>query len=155
METVLPNRESPPPQCSKVNLLTPGWGEGKISVYCRAPSKQNGQLMLKRPKVPDGFQRWVSFNQWVCWSHQEACGILVLRPGIKLMPLPLECRVLTTGPPGKSSVKGFKRHYFGWGLQLAVFWLVAGELTRWRFENLNHQTSGPNQSGVTVLVVHM
>ena len=42
--------------------------------------------MLKRPKVPDGFQRWVSFNQLVCWAHQEACGILVLRPGIKLMP---------------------------------------------------------------------
>ena len=31
---------------SKVNLLTPGCGEGKYSVYCRTPSKENGQLML-------------------------------------------------------------------------------------------------------------
>ena len=44
------------PVCSKANLLTPGYGEGKYSAYCRAPSKENGQLMLKRPKLPNGFQ---------------------------------------------------------------------------------------------------
>ena len=31
-----------------------------------------------------------------------ACGILVLRPGIKVTPLHWKHRVLTTGPPGKS-----------------------------------------------------
>ena len=32
----------------------------------------------------------------------EACGILVPRPGIELMPSPLEGEVLTTSQPGKS-----------------------------------------------------
>ena len=44
------------PAHSKANLLTPGCGEGKYSVYFRAPSKENGQLMLRRPKLPNGFQ---------------------------------------------------------------------------------------------------
>ena len=41
--------------CSKANLLTPGCGEGEHSVDCRAPSKEKGQLMLKRPKFLDDF----------------------------------------------------------------------------------------------------
>ena len=41
---------------SKTNLLTPGCGEGKYSVYCRVPSKENKQLVLKRPELPNGFQ---------------------------------------------------------------------------------------------------
>ena len=32
------------PTHSKANLLTPGCGEGKCSVYCRAPSKESRQL---------------------------------------------------------------------------------------------------------------
>ena len=44
------------PTHSKTNLLTLGCGEGKHNIDCRAPSKENGQLMLKRPKLPDGFQ---------------------------------------------------------------------------------------------------
>jgi len=30
--------------------------EGKYSIYCRAPSKENGQLVLKRPELPNAFQ---------------------------------------------------------------------------------------------------
>ena len=33
------------PECNKDNLLTLGCSEGKYSVYCRAPSKENGQLI--------------------------------------------------------------------------------------------------------------
>ena len=44
------------PVLSKANLLTSGCGEGKYSVYCREPSKENVQLMLQRPELPDGFQ---------------------------------------------------------------------------------------------------
>ena len=44
------------PMNSKANLLTPACVEGQYSVYCRVPSKENRQLMLKRPKLPDGFQ---------------------------------------------------------------------------------------------------
>ena len=53
------------PARSKANLLTLGCGEGKYSVYCKAPnvgpSKENGQLMRKRPKLPNGFQGSVLF----------------------------------------------------------------------------------------------
>ena len=42
--------------CNRANLVTPGCGEGKYSVYCKAPSKENGQLVLKRPECPEGFQ---------------------------------------------------------------------------------------------------
>ena len=44
------------PEHSKANLLTLSGVEGKYSVYCRAPSKENRHLMLKRPKLSDGFQ---------------------------------------------------------------------------------------------------
>ena len=44
---------------SKANLLIPVCSEGKYSIYCRAPSKKNGQLMLKRPKFPEGVQERV------------------------------------------------------------------------------------------------
>ena len=33
-----------------------GHGEGKYSVYCRAPSKENGHLVLERPELSSGFQ---------------------------------------------------------------------------------------------------
>ena len=46
--------------CSRANLPIPGCGKGKCSIYCKAfsvgPSKENRQLRLKRPKLPDGFQ---------------------------------------------------------------------------------------------------
>ena len=38
------------------HTVKPGCGEGKHSIYCRMPNKQNGKLMLKRPKFLDGFQ---------------------------------------------------------------------------------------------------
>lgn len=44
---------------SKANLLTPGCDEGKYSDYCRTPSKENGQLRLKRPELLHGFQEKV------------------------------------------------------------------------------------------------
>ena len=44
------------PTHSKANLLTVGCGEEKYRVYCRAPNKENRQLMLKRPELPSGFQ---------------------------------------------------------------------------------------------------
>ena len=42
--------------CSKANLLTLGCGEGKCSIYYPAPSKDFRQLVLKRPKLPNGFR---------------------------------------------------------------------------------------------------
>ena len=38
------------------------------------------------------------------WLHHEACGNIVLRPGLNPGPWQGECRVLTTGPLGKSPV---------------------------------------------------
>jgi len=43
------------PVGSKVNLLTLGCSERKYSIYCRAQSKGNGQLMFKRLELPDEF----------------------------------------------------------------------------------------------------
>ena len=40
---------------SNAKALTLGCGEGKYSIYCRAPSQENGQVMLRRPELPDGF----------------------------------------------------------------------------------------------------
>jgi len=37
----------PPALCSKASLLTPSGGEGKCSVYCRAPSKESRSQGLK------------------------------------------------------------------------------------------------------------
>ena len=43
-------------KCSKADLPTPGCGERKYKIYFRVPHKENGKLMLKRPKLPDDFQ---------------------------------------------------------------------------------------------------
>ena len=40
------------PSCSKVNLLTAGFGEDKYSVYCRMSSKKDEQLTLKKTQTP-------------------------------------------------------------------------------------------------------
>ena len=44
------------PICNEANLLTPGCGEGKYSIYHKVLSKQNGQLMFRRLEFPTGFQ---------------------------------------------------------------------------------------------------
>ena len=48
------------PTHSKINLLTLSDDEGKNSIYCKVPSmgpsKENGQLMLERPELTEGFQ---------------------------------------------------------------------------------------------------
>ena len=47
---MLPNRTSVPlPGTHKADLLILGYCEGKYSVYCRAPGKENRQLVPKRP----------------------------------------------------------------------------------------------------------
>ena len=51
--------------CVKANLLTLGCGEGAWSIYCLVPSKENGQLILKRPTFPIGFWGW-HFKEG-CW----------------------------------------------------------------------------------------
>lgn len=55
------------------STVKPGCGKGKYDVYCQAKSKKNGQLMLERPKVPDG-------NIW-----DEGCRM----PGFLLVPVSL------------------------------------------------------------------
>ena len=62
------------PASSKGNLLTPGCGEGRRSVYCRAPSKESRQLVLKRPELPEGFQGKV-FKDRV---KERGCGVCVI-----------------------------------------------------------------------------
>ena len=62
------------PTCSKANILILGCGEGKCNIYCRAPSNESRQLVLKRPKLPEDFQGkvfkdggvYVGGRVWVC-----------------------------------------------------------------------------------------
>ena len=61
---------------SEVNLLTQGCGEGKCSVYCRAPSKESRQPVLKRHQLPDGFQR-KGFKDKVREGSGAVCDQLV------------------------------------------------------------------------------
>ena len=48
------------PSAQQSQSTNTGCGDGKHSIYCKAlnmgPSKENRQLMLKRPKFPSGFQ---------------------------------------------------------------------------------------------------
>lgn len=53
----------PSPTCSKGDLLTPGHGEGKPSVYCRAPYKESRQLVFKTSQLPDRFQESIFKGQ--------------------------------------------------------------------------------------------
>lgn len=44
------------PMHSKANLPTPSCSEGEYRIYCRATSKENRKLELKRSKLLDNFQ---------------------------------------------------------------------------------------------------
>ena len=59
------------PAHSKANLWTPACGEGKYSVYIRAPNKESRQLVLKRPELHSGFQGKVFKRQ----GEGEGCGV--------------------------------------------------------------------------------
>ena len=109
-EVCLPNT------CSKANFLTQDCGERKYSIYCKAPSKEYGQLMLRRHKLPDGFQGSVLKTVRECGGGEVT-----------------ECVV----------------HSY------TVLCLVDSEVIGWSFKNLNHRSSGFNQSGVYMLVVSM
>ena len=45
-----------PAHSRKAYFLIPVCGKGNYSVYCRAPSKENGQFVPKTLEHPDGFQ---------------------------------------------------------------------------------------------------
>ena len=46
----------PPALCSKASLLTPSGGEGKCSVYCRAPSKESRAAGAQKTKILKTFR---------------------------------------------------------------------------------------------------
>ena len=65
----------------KANLLTPGCGEGRGSVYCRRQTRSPGKLVLKTPKLPEGFRGSIFFFNislflfiyfWLCWVFVAA-----------------------------------------------------------------------------------
>ena len=58
----------------RAGLLTVSCDEGKFSVICRVPSKQNRQLMLKILELTDSFQvRVFFFFSFSFYGH--TCGI--------------------------------------------------------------------------------
>lgn len=60
------------PEGNKADLLMPGCGKGKCGIYYKTPSKESRQLVLQRPKLPDGFQGTI-FKDRV---KEEGCGAL-------------------------------------------------------------------------------
>ena len=61
--------------CSKANLLTLGCREGKCSIYYAAPSKDFRQLVLKRPKLPNGFRERILKTGWGREEGREVGGV--------------------------------------------------------------------------------
>lgn len=69
------------PRHSKANLLTLGHGEGKCNVYCKVPSQESRQLVLKRPILLHGFQGNVfkdGIREQGCAVHDQLVDILVI-----------------------------------------------------------------------------
>ena len=77
---------------SKAKLLTAGWREGKCSGYCRVPSMKSRKLVLKRPKLPKGFQAILLKIEWgmglsKVWSAQghSSDKLVVRQSGVNII----------------------------------------------------------------------
>ena len=93
-------------------------------------------------------------------SHcPAACGILVPRPGIKLMSLALEGRFLTTGPPGTSLPLSLdvKEILTTAAISLQYFWLISSEILwkSWMQEKLQIPESLQDDQNEGKLLSHV
>ena len=67
------------PAHRKANLLTPDCGEGKCSFIVRCWCRENGELVLKTPEIPQGFQQSIfkgSVREGVPECVISSCTIL-------------------------------------------------------------------------------
>lgn len=101
---------------SKDQSLSPGGGERKYSVYCRASNK-NRQLMLQNSGLLDGFlgrvfkghvwgegcSSWTFFSPVTGETQGNVSGILVIR--LWLQPVWLYVFVLSVWPPSSTWMK--------------------------------------------------
>jgi len=62
---------------SKANLLMWGCGETPCKVPDRGPSKENGQLLLQRSELPDGFRARFFKDKVSCKVHDQLGHILL------------------------------------------------------------------------------
>ena len=66
---------------SKTNLVVPGCGEGKCSIYCKAPRKEYRRLIFKRPDISSGFQESIlkgKMRERVSGCMISSCTVLWL-----------------------------------------------------------------------------
>lgn len=68
---------------SKANLLTLDYSEGKYIINQRVSSRENGQLMLRRAKLFDGFREVVLKTIW--GKRLRVCDQLVISPRIGIV----------------------------------------------------------------------
>ena len=66
------------------------------------------------------------FSFFFFWLHCTACGILVSGPGIEPAPLHWQCRVLITGPPGKTLLQQFLSCFY---LQIILYTTLSNQST--------------------------
>ena len=80
---------------------------GQAPCLCHAvPPCANRDRVMLYPHVPTRIVTHLPFV-FFCFAHCEAYGLLAPWPGIEPRPLHWECRVLTTGPLGKSHTLTF------------------------------------------------
>ena len=138
---LLPNPNSDPLTQLRAQLIN--WPcivvKETISVHCRIPNKEKGQLMLKRSELFTDFQAG-NFFFFLVLLH-TACGNSLTR---EQNHTPCSEKSLTTEPPGKPRQRFVKATL---GLRVigcllswwTFFCLLGGKVTRWCLGNLNHQ----------------
>ena len=78
-KTVLPNQTwVHSPAHSKANLLTPGFGEGKCSVYCRVPSKESRATRAQNTQTYlMSFSKAFLKARWGRWRGRRVTGYVI------------------------------------------------------------------------------
>ena len=56
------------PTCSKANLLTPGYSEGKCDIFCREPSKESKAASAQNTRSP----QWISRKTFYLFTFNES-----------------------------------------------------------------------------------
>lgn len=104
------------------------WITSGMASFEMAPTRCDGEQERIRGLASKASRRNIQlFLNWVLFSGHEALGILVPQRGMERAPPPLESKVLTTGPPGKSQeyLILLMNQWISWAARLVLnLWLT-------------------------------